>query len=160
MENIRQMGVLKSYINFQLLDYIDEKFLEGDEAARYLVTSFAQRKSFEPNVILDCISCKETTLTLLSGMIFFVRSNTLPPIEDDKCKWWKHIEISIDQNDDIRVTAITIIRNAIAHWDEEGSGVEFLEGATKFTAHKGTLSITDEGLHLLVMQMYGYSQRA
>lgn len=153
---------MKSYINFQLLDDIKDKCSEGDGAAKELVASFAQRKAFESSDILACISCKETTLALLSGMIFFLRSNSLPPIESDRYQWWEHISEFENPADDIRVTAINIIRNAIAHWDEGDSGVEFLksEGATQFSSRIGKFKITDNGLHLLIMQMYGYSQSA
>lgn len=86
---------------------------------------------------------------MLAGMIFFVRSNELPPIKEDRYKWWDFL--SFDRRDpmeDIRVSAITIIRNSIAHWGENGSGIEFVTGATQFSSRAGKLVLEDKGLHL------------
>lgn len=159
MNNFREMGVLKGYVNFQLLDHILEKYENGDCAAQKLIGSFANEKGFEPGVVTQCISCKETTLALLAGMIFLVRTHELSPIEEDRYKWWEFLKLDKENNsEDIRSLAITIIRNSIAHWGENDSGVEFISGATKFTSRAGKLVLQDEGLHLLIMQMYGYAQ--
>ena len=161
MQNQHKMGVLKSYINFQLLDSIVERYESGDGSARNLINSFSEYKQFEPTITLGCISCKETTLTLLAGMIFFVRTKNLPPPEEDKFKWSNHLENlqGIQKSEDVRIWAIRVIRNAIAHWSEDNSGVEFLDSATRFQSRSGSLTLPDTGLHELVMQMYGYSQR-
>lgn len=165
MSNMRKLGVLKAYINFQLTDYIAAAYSSGDKAAIELINSFSQQKSFEPDLTLECLSCKETTLAIMAGMIFFVRSSTLPPLKEDKYQWSEYVSITNTKSvkpsgSDIRGFSITLIRNAIAHWDEGGSGVEFLEGATRFSSNQGTLELKDTGLHFLTMQMYGYAQRA
>lgn len=159
MCNYREYGVLKSYINFQLLDHLLEAYERGDDAAQKIIRSFSDSKGFGPEVIVQCVSCKETTIALLAGMIFLVRSHELPPIEKDKHKWWRFLTFDKDVGtEDVRSSAINIIRNSIAHWDECGSGVEFVPGGTEFTSRAGKLELKDKGLHLLVMQMYGYSQ--
>lgn len=159
MNDFREVGVLKSFINIQLLDHLLEAYQNGDGAAKSVIDSFADRKGFKPSDVTQCISCKETTLALLAGMIFLVRSHELPPIEEDKHKWWELLELEEeDHGGDVRKKAIAIIRNAIAHWDEQGSGVNFISEATEFSSRAGKLVLKDSGLHLLIMQMYGYTQ--
>ena len=165
MRNIRQQGVLKSYVNFQLLDHLKDSYEKGNEGAKEVIESFAKTKSYDEDVIISCISCKETTLSLLAGMIFFVRSNNLHPPENDRYIWYKNLNNEVDssnsrnKNKDIRVWAISVIRNAIAHWDEEESGVKFLDSATEFKSRAGSLVLQDKDLHYLIMQLYGYAQK-
>ncbi len=162
MKKIHQLGVLQSYINIQLLDYLKESYENGNNSAQELIGSFSKRKQWDDKITLNCISCKGTTLSLLAGLIFFIRSNDLPAREQDKYAWYDHLEMEgvDDPQTELRMKAILIIRNAIAHWDEGGSGVEFLDSATRFKSRAGTLVIKDEGLHLLIMQMYSYAQSA
>jgi len=161
MNNYHKLGVMNSYINFQLLDHLKECHENNNESAREIISSFAAHKKFSEADILNRISNKETTLVLLAGMIFFVRSTQIAPPEEDRYKWWNKLSDTqgINENTDVRPWAITIIRNAIAHWGESNSGVEFLDCSTKFTSIRGSLKLTDEGLHELVMQLYGYSQQ-
>lgn len=44
MNDFREAGVLMSYVNFQVLDHLQEAFQNGDDAAQSVIGSFSNKK--------------------------------------------------------------------------------------------------------------------
>jgi len=179
MESQHQIGVLNSYISFQLIDYLAERYEQHDECAMGFIQSFAKRKEWGAEDVMARLNNKQATLALLAGMIFFIKTNNGPLSNENAHNWLLSKEdaqelrkqITFKPNNKTNETnltlAIQIIRNAIAHWGEETTGeettgVKYISepAATEFTAKAGALTLSDKGLHLLIMQMYKCAQKA
>lgn len=118
MESQHQIGVLNSYISFQLIDHLAELYEKNDDCAKGLIQSFAERKKWGAEDVMARLNNKQATLSLLAGMIFFIKTSNLLLSEEGEHKWCEHITL-VSKNrkvTDVRIRAIQIIRNAIAHW--------------------------------------------
>jgi len=147
-KRIIETSILKTSLNFQLLDYLEE-LIENDntEAISIVNGFFNQRKKFTYKEAAPLI-CLETTLGMLASVIFFAKSKNITLSQKTKDNIKNHLNRKDEE-------ILRIIRNAIAHWsDDEYKNILFHEDEIEFISHKKSVSMQlPEGLHYFVMDV-------
>jgi len=146
-KKIIEQAILKTSLNFQLIDYIEEQIEKGNKEAENLINSFFEtKKSFQYNYTAPLI-CLESTLGIMASVIFFANSKNVIISNETK----KYLEEKNYSNQEI----LKIIRNAIAHWaDNNHKNIQFFEDKIKFNSRQKSVTMSlPNGLHLFVMDM-------
>ena len=148
MDSIKiiETSILKTSLNFQLLDFIEELIEKEDtEATNFLNRFFDTRKSFDYKDVAPLI-CLETTLGMMASVIFFAKSKNIK-----LSKKTKNLIKESSSDEEI----LRIIRNAIAHWsDDDHDNIKFTKNNIVFISRKKRITVNlPNGLHYFVMDI-------
>jgi len=149
---IIEISILKTSLNFQLLDFIEELIEKKDYEATNVINRFFDTKKSFQYIDVSPLVCLESTLGIMASVIFFANSKKIKLSEETK----NLIKENYSDEETLR-----IIRNAIAHWADDNHGnIEFTQNSIIFKSRKKSITINlPNGLHYFIMDIIRETRR-